>query len=123
MRGPEGTAYHSGDTAFFDGFAEIATAHGLDRLGDAADRRLRAALVHGRPAHGPRRGRARRQHALGARSFVAMHWGTFKLTDEPIGEPPERARAAWAEAGGRPEDLWILDVGERRRLSPTVGDQ
>ena len=25
---------------------------------------------------------------LGARKLFAMHWGTFQLTDEPLGEPP-----------------------------------
>jgi len=34
---------------------------------------------------------------LGARgAFVPMHWGTFRLTDEPALEPPARLRAAWA---------------------------
>ncbi|HEX6558492.1 MAG TPA: MBL fold metallo-hydrolase [Longimicrobiales bacterium] len=34
---------------------------------------------------------------LGARDFVAMHWGTFRLTDEPMLEPPVRTRRAWEE--------------------------
>ena len=54
--------------------------------------------------------------ALGARKFLAMHWGTFKLTDEPIGEPPERTRALWQERALSPDRLWILDVGEAREL-------
>ncbi len=43
-----------------------------------------------------------------------MHWGTFKLTDEPLGEPPERARAEWAkrERGDGGTRLYIPDVGE-----------
>jgi hypothetical protein len=45
-----------------------------------------------------------------------MHWGTFRLTDEPIAEPPSRARKAWAEANADPQKLWILDVGETRAL-------
>ena len=53
---------------------------------------------------------------LGARVLVAMHWGTFKLTDEPIGEPPERARAWFREHGHSEERLWILDIGETRAL-------
>ena len=32
---------------------------------------------------------------LGARHFLAMHWGTFKLTDEPLDEPPQRLDAEW----------------------------
>ena len=114
-RGPEGTAYHSGDTAWGDHFAEIG-ARSRDRLGDAADRRLRAALVHGAAAHRSRRGGARRSPTLGAKHLLAMHWGTFRLTDEAVGEPPERLRAYWREHGLPDERLWILDVGEARRL-------
>jgi N-acyl-phosphatidylethanolamine-hydrolysing phospholipase D len=43
---------------------------------------------------------------------VPMHWGTFKLTDEPMDEPPRRARAAWDAAGLPPDRLWLLRHGE-----------
>jgi hypothetical protein len=50
---------------------------------------------------------------LGGRgAFVAMHWGTVRLTDEDPREPPVRARAAWSEAGLPGEDLHILRHGE-----------
>jgi L-ascorbate metabolism protein UlaG (beta-lactamase superfamily) len=52
---------------------------------------------------------------LGARTLVAMHWGTFRLTDEPAGEPPQRARA-WFDQRGLGDALWVLDVGETRPL-------
>jgi hypothetical protein len=45
-----------------------------------------------------------------------MHWGTFRLTDEAIGEPLERIRAYWSERSLDPSRLWILDVGEARLL-------
>lgn len=45
-----------------------------------------------------------------------MHWGTFKLTDEPIGEPPARMKAWFAERGYPADRLWIMDVGETRKL-------
>ncbi len=53
---------------------------------------------------------------LGARRFVAMHWGTFNLSSEPIREPVDRLRKRWAERGHMESDLWILDVGETRGL-------
>jgi N-acyl-phosphatidylethanolamine-hydrolysing phospholipase D len=49
-------------------------------------------------------------------SFVAMHWGTFKLTDEPMDEPPALTRVAWAEAELDPGLLWIPHRGETRRI-------
>ena len=51
---------------------------------------------------------------LGARRVVAIHWGTFDLTDEPLDEPPRRFRAAAEKAGLGPEHAWVLAVGESR---------
>jgi N-acyl-phosphatidylethanolamine-hydrolysing phospholipase D len=48
--------------------------------------------------------------------MVAMHWGTFKLTDEPMDQPPERTRHAWAAAGLPSDRLWIPRPGETRVL-------
>jgi N-acyl-phosphatidylethanolamine-hydrolysing phospholipase D len=48
--------------------------------------------------------------------MIPIHWGTFKLTDEPLDEPPARTRAAWAQAGHEPGALWLLRHGETRRL-------
>lgn len=48
--------------------------------------------------------------------MVPMHWGTFRLTDEPMDEPPRRVAAAWRGAGLDPADLWILAHGQTRKL-------
>jgi len=48
--------------------------------------------------------------------MVGMHWGTFRLTDEPLDEPPARARVAWVAAGFDPQDVWLLAHGESRTL-------
>jgi N-acyl-phosphatidylethanolamine-hydrolysing phospholipase D len=44
--------------------------------------------------------------------LVAMHWGTFRLSDEPVEEPIARVRAGWAARGGDPADLLTLEPGE-----------
>jgi L-ascorbate metabolism protein UlaG (beta-lactamase superfamily) len=49
---------------------------------------------------------------LNARIMVPMHWGTFRLTDEDMLEPPRRARAAWQAAGLPDARLRILRHGE-----------
>ena len=49
--------------------------------------------------------------------MLPIHWGTFKLTDEPLDEPPARTRAAWAAAGHEPRALWLLQHGETRRMT------
>jgi L-ascorbate metabolism protein UlaG (beta-lactamase superfamily) len=50
--------------------------------------------------------------ALGASRFVAMHWGTFKLTDEHLAEPPELLREVWEKAGLHDSQRSIPAVGE-----------
>ncbi len=49
---------------------------------------------------------------LGAKRFVAMHWGTFSLTDEPIHEPPIRLKAAWEKRSLAEDRLYIPALGE-----------
>ena len=48
--------------------------------------------------------------------MAAAHWGTFKLTDEPMDEPPARMRDQWREAGRDSNDLWIMRHGETRGI-------
>jgi L-ascorbate metabolism protein UlaG (beta-lactamase superfamily) len=112
----DGTAYHAGDTAMSEDvfrairarFAKIDWA--MLPIG-AYDPTWFMSAQHMGPEEA---GHA--WELLGARNLLAMHWGTFKLTDEPVREPPERARR-WFREHGHPEDrLWIFDVGETRAL-------
>ena len=115
VSGPEGAVYHAGDTALFDGFAEIGR-----RVGPVDWALLPIGAYEPRwfmqPQHLDPEEAGEAFLQLGARSLVAMHWGTFKLTDEPLAEPPERLRAWWRARGLDEERLWILDIGETRRL-------
>ncbi|MDP2528998.1 MAG: MBL fold metallo-hydrolase [Candidatus Palauibacterales bacterium] len=52
-----------------------------------------------------------------AGALVPVHWGTFRLTDEPMEDPPARLRRAWDDARA-PGSLWLLQHGETRRLPP-----
>jgi L-ascorbate metabolism protein UlaG (beta-lactamase superfamily) len=117
----DGTAYHAGDTAFNERvFREIGARFpnidwAMIPIG-AYDPEWFMSSQHIGPEDA---GRA--WEILGARTLVAMHWGTFRLTDEPLGEPPERARAWFEEHGHATAPprarLWILDIGETRVLS------
>jgi L-ascorbate metabolism protein UlaG (beta-lactamase superfamily) len=116
VRGPEGCAYHSGDTAMFDGFVEIGRRLGpidwaMLPIG-AYEPRWFMQAQHVNPEEA---GQAFCD--LAARTLVAMHWATFRLTDEPLGEPPDRIRRFFAERGLDDRRLWLLDIGESRRLS------
>jgi N-acyl-phosphatidylethanolamine-hydrolysing phospholipase D len=47
---------------------------------------------------------------------LALHWGTFRLTDEPVEEPPARFAQRWRGAGLPESANWTLAHGETRRL-------
>lgn len=113
---PEGSAYHAGDTAFSeDVFTAIAERFpaidwAMFPIG-AYEPRWFMRGQHIDPVDA-----VRAWEILGARAFVAMHWGTFRLTDEPLGEPPEKLRATWRERSHPAARLWIPDIGETRSL-------
>lgn len=48
---------------------------------------------------------------LGARALVPMHWGTFRLSDEPLAEPPLLLARA---LGSQVDQLAQLAIGETR---------
>ncbi|MGH7475610.1 MAG: MBL fold metallo-hydrolase [Longimicrobiales bacterium] len=50
--------------------------------------------------------------------FAAMHWGTFRLSDEDPLEPPARLQDAWRAARLNGHSLWIPALGETRFLQP-----
>ena len=111
IEGSTATVYHSGDTAYFDGFAAIGRRFpGIDL----------ALLPIGAydPAWFMEKQHMNPEQALqafvdlGARTFVAMHWGTFKLTDEPLDEPPARLAAERTRLGLPEERVRVPAVGE-----------
>jgi N-acyl-phosphatidylethanolamine-hydrolysing phospholipase D len=53
---------------------------------------------------------------LRATYSVAMHWGTFRLTDETLDEPPKRLAAALTAAGIPTERFFTMRHGETRKL-------
>jgi L-ascorbate metabolism protein UlaG (beta-lactamase superfamily) len=110
IEGSTARLYHSGDTAYFDGFSEIGRRWGtidaaLLPIG-AYDPAWFMSKQHMNPEEA-----ARAFTDLGARTFVAMHWGTFKLTDEPLDEPPARLRAEWQRRGLDPETCQVPPIG------------
>ena len=116
IEGSSARLYHSGDTAYFEGFAEIG------RRFPALDGALLPIGAYD-PAWFMERQHMNPEQAtqafvdLGAREFLAMHWGTFKLTDEPLDEPPARLRAEWARRGLDPSALRVPAIGETLEIS------
>lgn len=56
-----------------------------------------------------------------SRCSVAMHWGTFRLTPEPMDEPPRRLAAAREGAGVGVDEFLVMQHGETRRMC-SLGD-
>ena len=111
IEGSRATLYHSGDTAYFPGFKEIAARFphidaALLPIG-AYDPAWFMSSMHLDPEE------ALQAFAdLGAATFVAMHWGTFKLGDEPLDEPPVRLEAERVRRGLAKERVRVLAGGE-----------
>ena len=111
IEGSSARIYHSGDTAYFAGFREIG-----QRLGSIDAALLPIGAYD--PAWFMEKQHMNPEQAvqafedLGARAFFAMHWGTFKLTDEPLTEPPERLRAEWSRRNLPLDRCRILAIGE-----------
>lgn len=114
--------YFVGDTGDFPGFGEIADRRGpfdavLMPIG-AYDPRWFM-----RPAHLDPEEAVRAYAGIASRQpgrplcMVAMHWGTFKLTEEPLREPPERLRRAWRDAALPDPLLHVPQHGETITLS------
>jgi L-ascorbate metabolism protein UlaG (beta-lactamase superfamily) len=113
MAGLERRVYFAGDTGYFAGFREIAQRLGPFDLAMVSIAAYEPPAVM-RLTHTTPEQSLQIFADLGARTFVAMHWGTFDLADEPLDEPPRRLRAA-ARARQLPDDrVWVLAHGETR---------
>jgi L-ascorbate metabolism protein UlaG (beta-lactamase superfamily) len=91
------TVYVSGDTAFFDGFAQIGQEFDIDlaviNLG-AYEPRWFMAQGHINP-----RETVQAFKQLGAKRLAVIHWGTFQLGDEPVHLPPQHIQAEMRQEG------------------------
>jgi N-acyl-phosphatidylethanolamine-hydrolysing phospholipase D len=80
------TIYISGDTGYFEGFREIGEKYSIDlaiiSLG-AYEPRWFMATSHMNPIE-----TVRAFQELRARHILIVHWGTFRLGDEPVHYPP-----------------------------------
>jgi N-acyl-phosphatidylethanolamine-hydrolysing phospholipase D len=110
---PAGKIFFGGDTGYSQDFQEIGARFGPLRLAllpiGGYQPRWFMKSMHLNP---PEAVRVHRD--LRARVSIGMHWGTFKLTDEPLGEPPVYLQQTLREAGIPPEQFITLGIGETR---------
>ena len=112
--------HFGGDTGYHDGFAEIAERTGpFDVVAlpiGAYEPRWFMGPVHMNPDDAVRAFTRIRASDGRPTVMVPIHWGTFKLTDEAMDEPPRALLRAWQRARLSRDDLWLLAHGETRTL-------
>lgn len=116
IQGGGQSIYHSGDTAYFDGFSEIGARLrpevALLPIGAYFPDSYRS--VHTSPEEA-----LRGFVELGAQQMVPMHYGTFRLGREPMEEPLQRLEVE-AERLGIKGKIKILAEGETMHLCPAT---
>jgi N-acyl-phosphatidylethanolamine-hydrolysing phospholipase D len=112
--------WHAGDSGYCEAFSEIGGRYGpidfgMIPIGAYLPRRIMRPM-HLNPEEAVRAFRETR-----CRRAVAMHWGTFQLTDEPLGEPPILLKKALREKSLAEEVFEVVEVGGRKLVMP-AGD-
>ena len=90
--------WHTGDSGYCDAFREIGERFGPIDFGMIPIGAYQPRHIM-RPMHLNPEEAAQVFLETRCRRAVAMHWGTFRLTDEPLGEPPLRLKAALEKLG------------------------
>src|SRR5271157_3089373 len=110
VRSDRHSVYHAGDTAYFDGFSEIGARlrPELALLPIGAYQPESFRNVHTSPEDAVQAFRD-----LGARWMVPMHYGSFRLSYEPVDEPVPRLLAS-ARQQGILDQVCVLQEGLTR---------
>jgi L-ascorbate metabolism protein UlaG (beta-lactamase superfamily) len=112
LAGSAHSIYHAGDTAWFEGFEEIARRFpnldaALIPVG-AYEPRWFMEKNHVSPEEA---GRA--FLTINAACSIPIHWGAFQMADEPLSEGPARLQAWWGQnAVAAQTSLQTMAVGE-----------
>ena len=111
IRTPAGSLFFAGDTAHGPHLAEIGAEMGPFPIGlipiGAYEPRWFMRAVHMNPEEA-----VQARDELGVRTAVAMHFGTFKLTQEGIDEPARALARARAAAGLAEGDFIVPRFGQ-----------
>ncbi|MFD0664698.1 MBL fold metallo-hydrolase [Thermocatellispora tengchongensis] len=107
LAGERRRVFYTGDSGYFDGYADIGAQHGpfdltLMQIG---------AYSHAWPdVHMTPEEAVTAHRDLGGQVLLPVHWGTFTLAFHPWGEPVDRL---WRESKARDVRLAVPRPGER----------
>ena len=110
LRSGSHSVYHAGDTAYFDGFSEIGARlrPDLALLPIGAYHPASFRNVHTSPEDALQAFRD-----LGARWMIPMHYGSFRLSYEPVDEPIQRLLSG-SRKEGIADKICVLEEGATR---------
>ena len=115
VTGPSRRFYFAGDTGYFAGFTQIAKALGPFDLAALPIGAYEPAAMM-KPSHLNPEEAVQAALDLHASKAVAIHYGTFDLSDEPLDEPPRRFVAAASNSSLGEGGAWVLRIGETREF-------
>ena len=111
LRSPARTIYFAGDTGYCPTFREIGERFGGFDLAMIPIGAYRPRWIM-QPIHVDPNEAVQIHLDVRSRQSVACHWGTFRLTDEPLNEPPVVLQKALAGRGLLPDQFRTLRFGE-----------
>ncbi len=115
MTGSDRRFFFSGDTGYFAGFAKIGKILGpFDLVAVPIGAYEPVQMM--RDSHLNPEEAVRAALDLEADRAIAIHFGTFDLSDEPLDEPPLRFLEAAVASPLGLERAWLLQIGETRRF-------
>lgn len=113
VAGREKRLFFAGDTGYYDVFKEIGSKVGpFDVAAIPIGAYLPPSIM--RMTHITPEQALQVFADVRARQFLAIHWGTFDLTEEPLEEPPLRLEIETQRLHLDTKDIWVLNPGETR---------
>jgi N-acyl-phosphatidylethanolamine-hydrolysing phospholipase D len=116
IEGRKGKIFFAGDTGYSPVFKEIGERFGPMSLSLIPIGAYRPRWFM-KPVHVDPPEAVRIHQDIKSRQSIASHWGTFKLSLEPLGEPPHYLEKALKEAGIDRNEFVIMKFGETLSLS------
>jgi N-acyl-phosphatidylethanolamine-hydrolysing phospholipase D len=111
LRSASRTIYFAGDTGYCPGFQEIGRRFGGVNLALIPIGAYRPRWLM-QPVHVDPFEAVKIHQDVRSRFSVGGHWGTFRLTDEPLGEPPALLNVALAAQNLSSKNFGVLRPGE-----------
>jgi len=107
--------YFTGDTGYFAGFEEIGQKLGpFDLAAVPIGAYEPKAMMHA--SHMNPEEALQAVLDVRAENAIAIHYGTFDLSDEALQEPPFRFQKAASSHGMKEDRAWVIKIGESREF-------